>query len=493
MNSSRILKLAACAAAIITLGSCKNTPDFAPPPRADDAITVPAQSSVIAVPVRADLSGLARQLSKEVPRTLWTINRKDQTCIASEKVKVAFVKVKTPKIKCDIVGTVTRGAMTIDGRGREIIVTMPIHAEIQARDIAGVFKQETATGDAKVRAVVRLSLDKQWNPQGKVDIRYDWTDEPHVDFLGQRIEFTSKADSKLQGVIAKLERSLPRELAKLGLRQDIERLWGQAFTSLQLNRSDPPVWMRVTPERLYYGGYTLRRKAMELRLGMKARTETFVGNRPPNPENIALPAMASLDQPPGKMLFFIPVIADYKQLEPVIAKALVKRSARPFDVPGIGMVNARFGAVEAYGTTNNRIAVGITFQAARTDEKFGDASGQVWLTALPVTEPGSRQVQFSDLQITGDTDRESTDFLLKIANSPGFAQTIAMALAQNFEGDYDELMAKIENEIDSKREGDVIIRAQIADVKTGQLKAAGQGLYLPVWGTGTASVVLSPR
>lgn len=491
MAKTKLTLIAATCAFL--LASCDNKPDFAPPPRADDSIEVPAQNSTIAVPVEADLSNLATQLSREIPRTLWRINQPNQTCVPSEKVKIAFVKIKTPKIECDIVGTVTRGAMTIDGRGQDIVVTMPIHAEVQARDIGGVLKQETATGDATVRAVVRLSLDNQWNPRGKVNIEYDWTDAPHVEFLGQRIEFTSEADEKLQGVIARLERTLPRELAKLGLRQEIEKLWGQAFTSLQLNRSDPPVWMRVTPQRLKYGGYTLRGKRLELDLGMDARTETFVGDKPPAPERKPLPAMARLEGEPGGMLFFIPVIADYDQLEPVIAKALVKRSARPFDVPGIGLVKARFGEVEAYGTTDNRIAVGVTFAAARVDERFGDAEGRVWLTATPVNEAGSRKVSFSDLEITGDTDRESTDFLLDIANAPGFAQTIAVALAQNFEGDYDELMTKIRNAIDTTREGDVIIHAKIEDVKTGELKAAGQGLYLPVWGTGTASVELSPR
>lgn len=477
----------------LALSSCQREPAFTPPPRADSAIAFEPQSSVIAVPVGADLSGLAAQLAREVPRTLWTINRKDQTCAASKKVKVAFVKVKTPKIKCDITGTVTRGRMTIDGRGQDIVITMPIHAEIKAKDIAGVLKQETATGDAKVRAIVRLSLDNQWNPQAKVDIKYDWTDEPHVEFLGQRIEFTSSADAKLKGVVAKLERTLPSELAKLNLRRDIERLWGQAFTSVQLNRSNPPVWMRITPDRLQYGGYSLRGKRLELRLGMKAQTETFVGDRPADPDRKPLPPLARLAEKPGKMMFFIPVIADYDELEPVIAEALVKRSARPFDVPGIGPVKARFGKIEAYGTTGNRVAVGVTFTAARTDEKFGDTQGQVWVTAMPKNEPGSRVVSFTDLDITGDTDRKSMDLLLKIANSPGFTQTIATALAQNFEGDYDDLLAKIEDAIDAKREGDVLIRARIGDVKTGQLKAAGQGLYLPVWGTGTASVELSAR
>ena len=488
----RHLAIAASCSAMALVG-CSREPDFEPPPRATDTIDIEPRSSLVAVPVTADLTALETQMSKEIPRTLWTIDRKDQTCAASKKVKVAFVKLKTPTIKCDILGTVTRGRVTIDGRGRDIILTMPIHAEIKAQDIAGILKQETATGDARVRVVARLSIDSQWNPQGKVDIQYDWTDEPHVDFLGQRIEFTSDAEAKLKPVIARLERNLPQELAKLGLREDIERLWGEAFTSLQLNETNPPVWMRIVPEQLYYGGYTLRGKRMELRLGMKAVTETFVGKRQPDPKRKPLPPLAKLEEQPGKMQFFIPVIADYKQLEPVVAKALVKRSARPFEVPGIGPVNARFGQVVAYGTTGNRIALGLTFKAARADEKFGDAAGQVWLTALPINDPGSRKVSFSNLEITGDTDRDTTDFLLQIANSPGFSQTIATALTQNFEEDYDELMAKIANAIDTKREGDVVIRAQIDEVKTGRLKAAGQGLYLPVWGTGTVSVILAPR
>ena len=128
------------ASAALALSGCKNEPEFAPPPRANSVISVEPQNSVIAVPVTADLSGLATQLAREIPRTLWTINRKDQTCIASDKVKVAFVKIKTPRIECDIVGTVTRGPMAVDGRGQDIIVTMPIHAEIRAKDIAGVLK-----------------------------------------------------------------------------------------------------------------------------------------------------------------------------------------------------------------------------------------------------------------------------------------------------------------------------------------------------------------
>ncbi len=489
MKRTVVMAAALIAGAGLALHGCSRK-DLGPPPRATDTITVPPQDSVIAVPVTADLKGLAAALEKEVPRTLYRINKPGQVCAASKKVKVAFVKIKTPTIKCDIVGTVTRGRLRFTGQGQDILVTFPVHAEVKARDIGGVLKQETATADANATARMRITLDRNWNPVGKVDLSYKWTNAPHIDFLGQRIEFTRDADKELRKVVARLERTLPSELGKLKLRGEIEKLWGKAFTSLELNHANPPVWMRVTPQELQYGGYTLSGTRLSLRLGMKARTETFVGDRPADPSRIALPPMAKLDEKPGRLVFFIPVIADYRQLEPVVMKALVKRSARPFPLPGIGPVTARFGAVEVYGTTGGKVAAGVTFTATAQDSDYGSATGKVWLTGVPVNEPGSRKVTFTDVSVRGDTDSKGADLLLTLANSPAFSQTVATALAQNFEKDYSELMDKVTRAISNKREGDLVIRARIDEVTTGELKAAGQGLYLPVWGKGTASITL---
>jgi len=480
-------------AAVLTLAACHRRAIDAAPPVAHDTISVPPQSSTIAVPIVANLGELSAALEREVPRSLWTIDKPGQDCMASKKVDVLGVKIKTPRIKCRIVGEVTRGAIALSGQGQDLVVTLPIHATVRARDIAGVLKQETATGDAVVRAHVRLSLTREWKPRAALDIAYDWTNEPGIDFMGQRITFTSKADAKLRGVVARLERTLPAELDKLHLERQIDKAWRSAFTSLELNEANPPVWMRVTPQSLAYGGYAVEGRKLILRLGMQAQTETFVGKRPPDPASTPLPPMQPLKGPPGRLRFVIPVIADYRELEPVIHKALIKRQARPFDVPGLGPIRAQFGKVTVYGTTGGRIAVGVEFSGKSDDGTIGPAHGTVWLTGTPVNAANSRVVSFGDLAVSGVTDSTGGDVLLQLANAPGLSQTIGTALAQNFERDYDKLMGKIGRAINDKRTGDFLIRAAIDDVKTGQLKAAGQGLYLPVEGTGRATVVLDMR
>ena len=482
-----ILAILACCAPLV---ACHRVPRTAPP-RATDHIAVPAQRSVFAVPIGADLGELTAALDRRVHATLWTIDKPDQVCAASKRVTVLFAKVKTPTIKCRLVGTVTRGAISISGSGRDIVIAMPLHATISARDIGGVLKQETAQADARVRARMRLDLAPDWTPRATLAIDYDWIDDPHVDFLGRRIEFTSKADAKLKGVIADLQRTLPRELAGLHLRDRAADAWRSAFTSLELNRADPPVWMRITPQALAYGGYAITNRRLTLQLGMTAITETFVGPRPADPPATPLPPLGRLDRDGGEVLFAIPVIADYAELEPVLAHALAKRAQRPFEVPAIGPVNARFGKVAVYGTTGGKIAVGLTFSASRPGR--AESHGTVWLTARPVNAADSRQIGFADLAVAGVTESTGTSLLLKLVNAPGLSGTIADALTQNFSRDYAKLLTKISGAIADRRQGDLLIRAHITGIRTGRILAAGQGVYLPVAGRGTASIELAPQ
>ncbi|WP_375286222.1 DUF4403 family protein [Sphingomonas sp.] len=456
-----------------------------------DAISVPPQTSVIDVPIAADLDELAATLEQAVPRRLWAIDKPGQTCVPPRKVKILFAKINTPTVRCRITGTVVRGSLTLGGSGKAIVVTMPLHATISARDVGGVVSRETAEADARVRAVVQLDVARDWSPRGKVSISYDWTDEPHVDFLGQRIEFTSKADAKLASVVARLERTLPQELAKLRVREQIAHVWRTAFTSIELNKANPPVWMRITPQRLSVGGYTISARRLNLSLRLTATTETFVGDRPPDPQRQPLPDLARKQPGPSGILFAVPVIADYRQLEPVLAKALVKRSKRPFHLPGIGAVRAQFHQVTIYGTTGGKIAVGLRFSA--TGQVGKPSKGTVWLTATPRNAVNDRHVSFEDLAVVGATDSVRASLLLKLVNAPGISGTVSSALTQNFEKDFDKLLAKITRAIDTKRIDDLIVRAHITDVRTGRLKATGQGVYLPVWGSGTATITLAGR
>lgn len=493
MHRSLWITLGCCAGTAILPGGCREKTEVPPPPRATDQAPVPHQLSAIAVPIEIDQKIVGRLLEQEIPKTLWTINEHSGRCIAPQKVTILGAKLNvTPPISCTIIGDVTRGPITLRGKGREIIADIPLHAKISARDVGGILKGETATGSAMARAHVTLDIRPDWTPAGTVRLRYDWAEEPGIDFLGQRITFTRQADEKLQPIRQKLERNLPRELAKINLRKDVEDIWRKSFTSLLLNEKNPPVWMRITPDRVISDSYSIEGGKIRLRLALQAKTETFIGDRPADPAPAPLPSLVKA-RTDGKLHFFIPVVADYAELEPVILRALVKRSARPFELPVLGPVNARFEKVTAYGTDNGRIAVGITLAARPANGATKETRGLLWMTARPVNAPGSPKVEFQDMQVVGNTDGVGGDLLIQLASNPAVTGLIASSLTQNFSGDLDELLVKIRKAIGMVREGDFLLNGHIGDYEIGQIHAYGNGLYLPVGVTGNARARYRPK
>lgn len=484
--------LAVAIASVTALAGCDRKPDVEPPPRATDKAPSPTQTSLIAVPINASTAALKQALERAVPRTLWTINRREPRCVQPQKIKLFGKKVKvTPPIACTIVGQVTRGSLRLRGEGDEIVVDVPIHAAIAARDVGGVLKGETATGTAMAHARVRIDLTPDWRTQGKARISYGWTRAPGIDFLGKRITFTDEADAKLKPVVRDVEREVTREIARLDVRKQAADVWRQSFTALELNRENPPVWMRVTPQRILYGGYRIDGTRLNLNLGLEAITETFVSGRPADPAPTPLPRLIR-EVPRPHLDVRVPVIADYAVLQPVVDRALAKRSARPFVLPKVGPMTVKFGKSTIYGASGGRIAVGVDVDMLLASRTGAPTHGRIWMTAIPVNAPGSAEVRFTDLVINGDTDGVGGDLLILLGQSDGFAPLIAAALTQNFANDLGKLQAKIKRAVDQRREGAFMIRTRIDGFAIGTIKAYGNGLYLPVRMAGGASVDYRP-
>jgi hypothetical protein len=489
----RIVRLATATLLLpAALTGCDRQTEVEAPPRATDKAPSPTQKSLIAVPINANTASLKQALERAVPKTLWTINQRERACVQPQRVKLFGKKVKvTPPIACTIVGQVTRGPLRLRGEGAEIVVDVPLRATIAARDVGGVLKGETATGAAMAHARVRIELTPDWRPQGKARISYGWTRAPGIDFLGRRITFTDQADAKLKPVVANVEREVTREIAKIDIRKQAADVWRQSFTSLELNHDNPPVWMRVTPQRILYGGYRIEGQRLNLNLGLEAITETFVSGRPSDPKPTPLPRLVR-EAPKPHLDVRVPVIADYAILQPVVDRALAKRSTRPFVLPKLGSMMVKFGKSTIYGAPGGRIAVGVDVEAKLEMRSGAPTHGRIWMTAIPANKPGSAEVHFTDLIINGDTDGVGGDLLILLGRSEGFAPLIADALTQNFTNDLGKLQGKIKRAVDQRREGAFVIRTRVDRFETGEIKAYGDGLYLPVRMVGGASVDYRP-
>ena len=479
------------------LGSCNSQPEVPAPPRLTTVPQFARESSTLLVPVTLSLETLQRALEARTPRQLWSIDRRSDTCVAGKKIKAFGERIKvTPDISCRIVGHVTRGAITLSGRGERLGITMPVRATISARDVGGILKGETATGSAVVRASVRFGLTNDWHPQAKVDISYDWTNPPGIDFVGQRVQFVDRADRELAGVIAGLERELQAEVARAQVRPIITDSWKEAFTVIELNREKPPAWMRITPVGLAFAGYHVEGRNLQLKIAAEVFAETFVGAQAPEAQKpVPLPPQIPVPKNSG-LRFHIPVIADYRELEPVVLRALRKLNAKGIDIPDVGHVNADFRKVTVFATDEGRLAIGVDAVVEpvgqRLGTRWGKAKGKVWLTGVPVTEPNSEIVHVRDVAIFGGTDRVATNLLIAVAGSDAVRQEIASSLTQDFTKDYRKVLTAAQKAIGDRQVGNFRLTVSVDEVTHDLIEVTGAGLFMPVAVKGTGKITYSP-
>ncbi len=493
------MRLAAsiCLAFAFMLAACGRGGDPEAPPRATSVPQFEPRNSTLVVPIDLSLDDLQAALERKAPHKLWSIDKPNQKCIGGQRVRAFGRDVKvTPDIDCRIVGEVTRGRIALSGSGNRLRIALPINATVAARDVGGVLKGKTATASGVVHADVSFALDRNWNPSAKVEISYDWREPPGIQFLGQRVTFASKADAALVKVIDGLERDLQEAVGRARVRPALDDAWQEGFTVIELSKRNPPAWLRITPSGMGLAGYEVSGRNVVLTVGLLAKTETFVGERPDKPTPVALPPQIAVPEATG-LSFFMPVFADYAELEPPLLKALRKLAKKGITIPGVGSVNAEFDKVIVYATDNGRLAVGIDAVVEpigqRTGMSFGKTKGRVWLTGLPHTEANSRLVTVTDLRIHGNTDRLSSNLLLQLMSTDAVQRQINASLTEDFNKDYNKVLGKASRAIADKQVGRFRLSAHIDSVTHDAIQVTGAGLFTPAIVTGRGQITIGPR
>lgn len=467
---------------LLLVAACSRGSSNPEPVRVTSEAVIPSQSSTIAIPITARIADLEAQLNSRVPASFTSTEAQQATCKQGGRVR---------EIGCQFVGTVTRGPIRVTGvEGGVLTLVVPVEGTVDAKAMSNFVGKQPINAAADIEASVRLDIVGDWQPVAKVGLAYRWTRSPGIEALGRRFSLAAAADPVLKEVISRLETAVPESLEKLQPRQRLASAWTQAFTVLPITAQNPAIWLRMTPQKLHFSNYTIADGVLTLGVGVTALTETFVGSRPADPVATALPPPV----PPESVPVFrahVPVIADYAGLEKLVEAALKQAESPPMQVRGIGIIQPEFGKVSLHATEGGRLAIGITMSAG-TPRQWIKPRGTVWLTALPYNSPGSQVLEVRDVRITGSPDTASFRMLLAVARSRVVSRQISRALSQNFTAQYDQALAAAGAALANKPLGDFVLSVKIDHVTNGTLKAVGQGLYLPVDASGTASLRLAP-
>jgi hypothetical protein len=149
-------------------------------------------------------------------------------------------------------------------------------------------------------------------------------------------------------------------------------------------------------------------------------------------------------------------------------------------------VAVKFGKPILYGTTNNRLALGVNL-SAKGPRGLVETKGRVWLTTGVETVPGTERVVMKDIQlVTGKTDNIQLPLLAAVTMAPPVQAALEEALSQNFSRDYAKLKIKIDRALQSVKIGPFRLSAQLGPIQHGAVLPLGQGLFMSVSAAGRA-------
>ncbi|OAO02418.1 hypothetical protein A8B75_12170 [Sphingomonadales bacterium EhC05] len=459
-----------------------------PPPKPEPTqirtkVRLENQTSTILIPVSGSLQIFEDILNREVPWRLADINEPQKICL---KTKSKLI----PDISCRLVGKVDRGRIRLNGAGQYLTITIPVNTNIQAQNIGGIVKRETATGSMLVTMRAKLALSQDWQPSAKIDVDYKWGKKIGVNFLDQRIEFSSRVDPEIRKITAQIEKRLPQLIRKLKAREKAQAIWAKGFTSARA-KSDPEIWVRFTPQQIGFAGYTVRNRRLVVNLAARAQTETIFGSRPTDPEASPLPnLMASL--PPDGIRVQVPFHIPYSVFQKPVERALQLGGFQTVKMEDGKQVQARFDDVEIFAVDGGKIAIGIGLTIQEPIRWLGDVEGKIWIIAKPRLDLVNKIIGISNLSIISRTNSRLFNRLVGAVSKDEIDEELIGKISYDFSKDYDDGLRKADEWLKAEPLEGFVFKGRLISADLERLHILPNGLIVQARATGDGRTYYAP-
>src|ERR1700761_4593595 len=358
------------------------------PPLAPDTVAPFTTDSQISATIEFGLPTLAREIEKDIPRRLATID--DEVNCVHRRVFIFRVNAN-----CDVWGYVERsGPVSLYGREGRIYGSVPIHGALEgqgANRFTSRIHGETEAS-ATIEAEARPELTKDWSVDLNFSDGFRWSEPPVLHVLGREIPLSNYAEPRIRAQLAHVRERALAAARRLDLHAKAETAWQHAFEPVQLS-DNPPVWLQLTPQNVAFAGVRASSTVLSGTLQLSGFAETVVGQQPPQVKATPLPALGHEVSDPGSFDVILPVHIGYDTLKDKITQAI-----------GLLPPVAGFAVrdVDVYPSAG-KLVVGL--RIAKGADNDPNAGRWVYLMGALQVDTEGQAVRLSDLDVT-TTDEE---------------------------------------------------------------------------------------
>ncbi len=355
---------------------------------------------------RIPLADIERELADAVPASLGDLRRTDWDVLCeSREVRVRRYRrgrreiVRRVRRVCQgarINGSIWRdGPARIGGDGGVLRIEVPIAYRFTVRGRGDARDREAKLeGKRVVRARVDVAFDETWKASARISDTLEWNEPPEVEALGSKFSFEGPVRKALKRRLRTIAETIQEALARNGekMRALAEQGWRHLHYPVQL-LEEPAIWLRGRPTAVRLAGVFLHDHALELRLAIMTRLETYVGERPVPLLAGALPALSPQAPVAERTRLSMPAFVPYEEVAAAAARGLVPGTRLRLEVlpEEVGVEVTGFEVAPADA---GRIAIGARL-ALSLPERWGSVVGTAYVVARPVVARGETVLRLS--------------------------------------------------------------------------------------------------
>jgi hypothetical protein len=364
-------------------GLCASALAAEKPPLAPDTLAPFSTDSQISASVEFSLPVLAREIEKDVPRRLATIDER-VSCVHK---RVLFARINA---NCDIYGYVERsGPVSLYGRGDRVYGAVPIYGALEgqgANRFTSRIHGETEAS-AVVEAEARPELTPDWALQLNFSDGFHWSEAPVLHVLGREIPVSKYAEPRVRAQLAVIREKALAAARKLNLRDKAETAWRKAFEPIELSET-PQVWLQLNPQSLAFAGVRADAKVLRGSLQLSGSAETAVGQQPAAVTATAMPPLGHDVGAPGAFDAILPLRIGYDVIKDKITQAVTVLA------PAAGL---SVSDVEVY-PSSGKLVIGLHL-AKSSDTDVGKS---IYLTGSLQADAPNHRIRLADLSVSAD-------------------------------------------------------------------------------------------
>jgi hypothetical protein len=376
-RSFRIPRVVLIALAVTIAASCEPRLDVDAPPPAmmADVDTLPSlPRSTLDIPLTYDLTPVARELQKAVPRTFGDIDKRIQ--LKNKRMHIAFEAARDP-FSVALNGQTAAISAVVHYKGRGWFKP-PIGPEISSS--CGL---DDSPPRARISIASDISITSEWKLRGRTraprvtPYSNERRDECRVTFLN--IDVTDRVIKATTDALARQRPMIDRKIAAVNIRPRFESWWHLLQRPIALTDS---VYLVINPSAVRMGQAVGVKRTLVTALGFSASPVVVTGARPATVET-PLPPLNPAAVGDGLHILIEGVI-DYDLATDLLRKHIVgkklERAGKTIQVK-----DARL-----FGIGGGKLALELRFGGA--------ANGRIYLVGTPRYDASTNELYVPDLE-----------------------------------------------------------------------------------------------